>query len=133
MLEFFRVLPWSPFFSHPILASELVLFLVTNAIAVFPLVTLQIIYINSACSCLNSSDTLLYLVLCFFCCCCCCFIFKLMKKPYIANCIKLFKFWYEVFFSPPVSLGEGCQIHIHRGPHQPHGRLQRAECDFRTA
>ena len=29
-------------------------------------------------------------------------------------------------------LGQGCQTHFHRGPHQPHGCLQRAEWNFRT-
>lgn len=39
-----RVLSRSPFFSHPTLASELVLFLLTRAIAVFPLVSLNYTY-----------------------------------------------------------------------------------------
>ena len=30
-------------------------------------------------------------------------------------------------------LCQGCQTHFYRGPHQPHGCLQRAECNFRTA
>ena len=30
------------------------------------------------------------------------------------------------------ALGKGCQTHFHRGPHQPHSCLQRAECNFRT-
>ena len=27
-------------------------------------------------------------------------------------------------------IGQGCQTHCQRGPHQPHGCLQRAECNF---
>ena len=29
-------------------------------------------------------------------------------------------------------VGQGCQTHFHRGPCQPRGCLQRAECNFRT-
>ncbi|KAF6119922.1 hypothetical protein HJG60_010301 [Phyllostomus discolor] len=29
------------------------------------------------------------------------------------------------------SLSQGCQTHFHWGPQQPHGCLQRAECNFR--
>ena len=27
---------------------------------------------------------------------------------------------------------QGCRTHFHQGPHQPHGCLQRAKCNFRT-
>ena len=29
------------------------------------------------------------------------------------------------------TLGQGCQTHFHRGPHQPRGCLQKAEFNFR--
>ena len=31
-----------------------------------------------------------------------------------------------------LTIEQGCQIHLHWGPHQPAGCLQRAECNFRT-
>ena len=31
-----------------------------------------------------------------------------------------------------LDLEQECQTHFHRGPHQPHSCLQRAECNFRT-
>ena len=30
----------------------------------------------------------------------------------------------------PITLKQRCQTHFHRGPHQPHGCLQRAECNL---
>ena len=33
---------------------------------------------------------------------------------------------------PLKTLRQGCQTHFHQGPHQPHGCLQRVECNFNS-
>ena len=42
------------------------------------------------------------------------------------------KLWAPFYKASWKVLWQGCHTHFHRGPHQPHGCLQRAECHFRT-
>lgn len=76
---------WCPFFSHPILSLDQIVFLVTAAITTFTLITL--------CSYLSSSDTLLYLFLTAFCCYFAFFLPANSKTIHMAEHIKLLKFW----------------------------------------